>query len=260
MKRTHLLFAAAALLLLTACNTTLQTKIIHPEKMWTFHRGATDEADFSCFPFTCGLHGFGSGGELTPGRVTVGFASVFDEGTLPCNCWRWVSVADRGAVRFNTDELPKNFVSAQLVIKPDVVDRWDGDTASNDESGTIAAIFLPTNQWYLGVLTTIFPDEHGTETALLNVHAFHPETVPWIAAFPENPGPSFPAQGFPVRKNGGVYRIEASNQFRSWQKGTEPNRGFMLVGRNESLPGKTHQARSATYRVWLEVVFNPNNQ
>lgn len=253
--------AVGAALSVSGCDVKLETMIVHPQTVWTFYAGANDSATFSCFPFTC-FNTSGTGPAWVPsppGRFSVGFDHWLDEGTPPCNCWEAVSYAYRGAVRFDTSKLPKTFVSATLKLEPTESDWLEGDTQSNDEPGTIAGIWLAANNWEAGVNALVFTDENGTETGHVEL-PFPAGSEEFVVPFPENPGPKFPEKGFPVRKEGSTYIIEASNQFRAWQKGSEPNHGFVFVGRDESLALKQNRVRVSRYKVWLVVTFNPNAQ
>jgi hypothetical protein len=255
----NVIFAAALLVLLSGCGATLETKTFHPATLRTFLATASDHATFSCFPVSCGLQTSGTGKELTPSQVTVGFAATYDDGTLPCNCWEWTSIATRGGVFFNTFKMPKKFTTAILVLAPTDVNRVEGSNASNDESGTISAIFLPQASWD-GALTTVFSDANGTEAGTIAVNAFTPEPVAWISPFPMNAGSTFPASGFPVRKVGNNYEVDATGLVKDWIKSPGTNHGLMLVGRDESLPKETNQAWEANYHVTLRVLYNPDIQ
>lgn len=256
-----LVTAVGAALSLSACDAKLETKIVHPRTVWTFYATDNDRAGFSCFPFACwDWPGTApSWVPSPPGMFTVGYDHVLDEGTPPCNCWEAQSDAYRGAVRFDTSKLPKTFVSAMLNLQPTEGHWLEGDTASNDDSGTIAGIWLAANNWEVGVNVLVFTDENGTETGHVDL-PFPAGSEQFIVPFPENPGPKFPEKGLPVRKKGSTYVIDASNQFRTWQKGSEPNHGFIFVGRDESLALKQNRARVARYKVWVEVTFNPKAQ
>lgn len=256
----NVILAAALLVLLSGCGATLETITVHPTTLRTFLATASDRATFSCFPVSCGLNTSGTGKSTTPSQVSVGFDASYDPGTLPCNCWEWNSIASRGGVLFNTFKIPQKFTTAILVLVPTDVNRIEGSSASNDESGTISAIYLPQASWWGGAVIPVVSDANGTEAGTIFVDAFAPESEAWISAFPMNAGTTFPASGPPVRRVGNNYEIDATSQFKEWVKSPGTNHGFMLVGRDESLPVKTNQAWEANYNVFLRVLYNPDVQ
>jgi hypothetical protein len=246
---------------LAACDAKLETKIVHPTTMWTARISKNDFARIACFPFTCFSSMGNPDAAPPPAEILVGFHHVFDDGTWPCNCWEYVNYVYRGLVWFDPFKFPKNFVSATLMIQPTHHEHFDGTEASG-EKGTIGGIYLASKNWQQGVNITVFTDENGTSTGSLKVSSFTPESNAYIVPFPENPGPKFPnnTTDFPVRKDGGKYVAEVSNQIKAWTKNSEPNHGFVFVGRNEALPGKTNQSWISRYKVWLEFTYNPANQ
>ena len=260
----NVILVAALLVLLSGCGATLETMTLHPARLQTFFTLDSDHANFTCFPTppfvsACPPITTATGYQLIPGQMTVGYSSVYDAGTLPCPCFEWAAHATRGAVSFDLTKLPKKFATATLILVPTDVNRIEGSSVLANEAGTITGIFLSQAPWG-GPAATVTTAE-GIVTGADEVGAFGPEPVPWMT-FPENPGSTFPASGSPVRKVGQRYEIDATSQFKAWINGSEANHGFAFVGQNESLPDKekSNQAWKASYKVFLDVVYNPDQQ
>lgn len=276
MKR-HFLFSRLALLIggggvligLGSCDP-LETISIPPASIMTFYTSRTDDAEFSCWPFTCSnTNGLGPAFLPSPQRLTVGFDYWYDPGTWPCNCWSYRSNAYRAVIVFDPADVPKTFVSATLVLVVDQAAASSEDTAnaSNEEAGTIGGIFLSTNIW--AFISGGQPGDEKVGKYTVNTKSISVTDLgasapgkPFIVPFPVNPPGPKVSGGGPVRHDSKRYTIDVTDQVRAWSKveGPAPKFAFVFVGTNEDLPDKTNNTKVAVYKPAMEILYNPKNK
>ena len=132
------LLAVAIAVSLTGCdNGKVETVVLAPETFETFRSAHTDIAEWSCWPFSCaGTYWYGSCEPSSdpPGAVLVGTIHQYDNGTLPCNCWKRRDCFYRGAVRFDLSQFAgKTILGATL--------RW------NERGECVSKMYISSNSW-----------------------------------------------------------------------------------------------------------------
>jgi len=277
----------AATLTLPACADSVRVKqVVSPAILVTISAGRwLDEtaSDKVCFPFVyvCSstpgassvLDAFNPGeGKVMSGApagtVVVGFEHHNFPGTEPCPCKFYTLSANRGVASFRTRDLPPDFVTATLVLtavsKEAVGHSFAEDIVSavfetvpdtlfvhNDNE---IATFRDGLDDYSGMpgLSLLFDPTRGQSTVLLQVAEFTSD--PAFATWVLNTGGNVL-----VKKSGSDYRINVTNQVRSWVKNWPnhtaiPAHAFILIGQDETLPTNADSSSLlwAAYNVTLE--------
>lgn len=262
---------AAVLTVGTATDAITDTvrvrKTILPFVTKTVITTKAEDATYSCWPAACGLSPFGDqptfARTLAPalGGVTVGFASVYDSGTHPCNCWWSRTASARGTILFKTIDIPHQFAAATLVLDLTGSDLSDPsipvplmgifETSETSQKPQFGGPEVKFDQ-ISGQITVsqsfkqsdLFPD----------VPVGNLTFVPGAVVFPAPPYPNGAVLNEPSKFS---YRIDVTTTAAKWvqswpDRNQVPLRGFILVGTNESPPSKVNVQLAVGYHVTLE--------
>ena len=239
--------------------------VLQPALNVTIYKGQFHEDSYSCWPFTCFFTN-GIPGPLTPplGQVAVGFDYFDDPGTKPCNCQQWAVYAYRGQIFFKVADLPKNFLTAHLVLGP-IVSNQHGNSLSNPITGVFENAngakmgFDDSSAWFAAggtpglapALLTQFDVIAGGVTALRQFSVLPSGMMqnPVFSSFPVPANPGLNTE--PVAKEGFFYSIDVSQTVRNWVGTNTPLRGFNLVGPDESLSHASTTALTVQYAATL---------
>ncbi len=114
----------------------VKTMTLNPAVIDTVSFNKHGGAKYSCWPVTC-FHTYGLGCSITVDKskeVQVGYDYVYDNGTLPCNCWWYKDCVFRGGVRFDLGALKdKGIVGATL--------KW------SNRGSCAANLYVPDQPW-----------------------------------------------------------------------------------------------------------------
>lgn len=115
----------------------IKTIVLPPSTFETFRAEHTDTADWACWPVPCLVNywvGDCQPSSDPPEGVLVGTKHDYDNGTLPCNCWKRRDCFYRGAVRFDLGQfVGKSIVGARL--------RWDS------RGECVAKMYVSSHSW-----------------------------------------------------------------------------------------------------------------
>jgi hypothetical protein len=241
------------------------TKTVRPAVAETTWVSAQHADNFSCWPFTCSdpfADALFEGGipQLTSppdGSFVVGFQNAYDPGTDPCNCSWFIAWAYRGVVLFKIDDIPPHFTKATLVLTT-------GSALSSDPSfnvpfsGIFETSIATPPMFASGGVRSNTADK--SVTAVNDAGIFLPivgDPSLQHALIKNFPPPPYPSAPVLEEKTPFNYRIDVTpsvnNWFADWaNRRKTPLRGFILVGRDESLPQTSNSTLLITYEAHLE--------
>jgi hypothetical protein len=227
--------------------------VVRPALVVTLYAARQHDQDWVvCFPFvfTCPLatHGTKLDEEpALPGTLVVGFDHFYWPGADPCPCDGYEVAAFRGMVKFNTRDIPHQFVSATLVLNSVGTGAQGHDLSENviasvfETSNAAASFAADDGDAVNGSIDNLLP----ADGLRLNFFADVPPTVTrQVTDLGSEPLTDLVYQtaGNPkVQKKQAAYRMDVTERVQKWVADW-PNRnkvaqhGFVLVTTDESLP------------------------
>jgi hypothetical protein len=245
--------------------------VVKPALLVTLYAARQHDQDWVvCFPFvfTCPLATHGLKLDEEPpvrGMLVVGFDHFYWPGADPCPCDGFEVEAYRGVVKFNTRDIPHQFVSATLVLVPGLTEAEGHDLSEN----IVASVFETSN-----AAASFAADDGDSVNGSIDNELrgdglrvdFFPGAPPTVTRQVTDLGSEpltdlvYQTAGNPkVQKKQATYRMDVTERVQKWVADW-PNRnkvaqhGFVFVTTDESLPTTMgpNSVLWAMYNVTLE--------